>query len=284
MNKLPILGAHVSAAGGIHKAVDRATNIGATAIQVFASPPQSFNAPTHTDENILAFNAGIVENSLGPIFIHAIYLINLASPNPASLDRSIASLTATMNFSSKIKSSGVIFHTGSSLGAGFESVRKQITTALVAILDNSPEDSYLIIENAAGQGGAVGAKFSELGELINDVGSSRLKACLDTQHAFASGYDLRSRGGVEKLLSEWDHEVGLSNLRCLHVNDSKTECGSNRDRHENIGLGLMGENAFRLLSQDELFRSLPWILEVPGIDGKSGPDQVNIEKIKSLLI
>lgn len=278
----PIIGAHVSAAGGLPKAVQRAGNIGATAVQIFASPPQSFNAPAHTDESIATFNNGITGNGHGPVFIHAIYLINLASPNPASLDRSIASLTATMNFASKIKSSGLIFHTGSSLGAEFASVRQQIATALVAILDNSPEDSYLLIENAAGQGNAIGKNFSEIGALIKDVGSSRFKACLDTQHSFASGYDLRNKEGVDRLLSEWDQEVGLTNLRCLHVNDSKTECGSNRDRHENIGQGLMGEQAFQLLAQDELLSSLPWILEVPGMDGKSGPDQANIDLLRKI--
>lgn len=279
----PIIGAHVSAAGGLSKAVDRALAIGAQAVQIFASPPQSFNPPAHTDEAIAQFNEKLKGNNLGPVFIHAIYLTNLASPNPASLDRTIASLTTTMNFSSKIGCSGVIFHTGSSLGAGFEAVRKQIVTAVAAILESSPEDSTLLIENAAGQGNTIGRNFEEVGALIKDVGSPRFRACLDTQHSFASGYDLRDKAGIERLLSEWDKEVGLNNLRCLHVNDSKVECGSNRDRHENIGVGMMGEGAFKLLAQDELLRSLPWVLEVPGMDGKSGPDKENVNKLRGLV-
>jgi deoxyribonuclease IV len=280
----PIIGAHVSAAGGLSKAVDRALLIGAQAVQIFASPHKSFNPPAHSDESIDLFNQKIKENNLGPVFIHAIYLTNLASPNPASLDKTVASLTATMNFSSRINCSGVIFHTGSSLGAGFDAVRKQVVTAVSAILDSSPESSRLLIENAAGQGNTIGRSFEEVGALISDVGSARFKACLDTQHSFASGYNLRSKEGVDRLLSEWDQKVGLINLRCLHVNDSKVECGSNRDRHENIGDGMMGDEAFRLLAQNELLCLLPWILEVPGKDGKSGPDRENIDRLRSIAL
>lgn len=276
-----IIGAHQSAAGGIVKALDRLAAIGGTSLQIFASPPQSFAAPVHSAESISQFNTKKDQLGIGPVFIHAIYLLNLASPRPELVQRSVDSLTATLKFSAEIGACGVIYHTGSSLGAGFEAVRSQIARALIKILSQTPAESKLLIENCAGQGGTVGATPSEIGQMIKDVGSDRLATCLDTQHAFATGFDLTKAHEWQRLLGAWDQEIGLGRLDCLHVNDSKVECGSGRDRHENIGLGQIGEAGFKLMAREPSLAELPWILEVPGMDG-SGPDAVNINKLRDL--
>jgi deoxyribonuclease-4 len=276
------IGAHVSAAGGLSKVTARAQTIGAETIQIFASPPQGFAPPAHDDQAIEEFNTKTQEAAISPVFIHAIYLINLASSRPELLSRSISSLTEALRFAAKIRSAGVIYHTGSAGTASFKEVSHQITRAMGKILSDTPSETKLIVENSAGQGGTVGAKFSEIGSMISDLASDRVACCLDTQHAFATGYDLSRKDGITRMLTEWDKEIGLDKMICLHVNDSKVACGSGRDRHENIGQGLIGDAGFKLLRAQPELSSLPWILEVPGIDGKSGPDAANIEHLRRL--
>lgn len=276
-----ILGAHVSAAGGLINAVKKADLIGAQAIQIFASPPQNFNSPNHSSESIAEFNAGVVEKKLGPIFLHAIYLINLASPNPELVRKSVKALTDDLVFADKISAVGVIYHTGSTLGREFKEVLPQVKASMKNILDGSPLGTKLIVENAAGQGGTVGRSFTQIGEMVKDFPAERVGSCLDTQHAFASGYDIRTKEGLDQMLADWNREVGLDRLACLHINDSKVELGSGRDRHENIGQGVIGLEAFRVLKENSVTGSLPWIIEVPGFDDK-GPDAANLDTLRSL--
>ena len=176
---------------------------------------------------------------------------------------------------------GVIFHIGSHKGRGYEAVKERIYTAIERVISTT-KVGKLILENNAGQGGGVGTKFEEIVDIINHIRSDRLAICLDSQHAFAAGYDVSSKKGLDKILTELDETVGLKNLIVVHLNDSKFPLGSFRDRHENIGEGLIGkEGIARIVNHDKL-KDLPFVLEVPGFDGK-GPDKKNLDLLKSLV-
>lgn len=274
-------GAHVSAAGGISLAVDRAFDMGAGCIQIFGSPPQSFNPPKHTPEQIQVFRDKLNLSGIGQVFLHAPYLINLATSKEENLKISVQTLVLAMNLAGELGAEGVIFHTGSSLGAAFTSVKSQVTSSLKEILSETPSQTKLIIENSAGSGGTVGHTPLEIGELINGVNSTRLYTCLDTQHAFAAGYDLANNSGISKMLSDWEKYIGLEKLVVIHANDSKVPLGSRRDRHANIGEGMIGKSGFKLMKENNILNKLPWIIEVPGLDGK-GPDKANLDILKSL--
>lgn len=277
---MPRFGAHISAAGGIDRSIERAQAIGAETIQIFGSPPQSLIPPKHSAEEIGRFKEAVKKTGIGPIFLHAPYLINLATPKPDYLKTCISSLTLALRLAETIGSEGVIFHTGSSGERSFEEVLTQVVTAIKQVISNTSSAS-LIIENSAGAGGTVGDRPEEIGAIIKGVDSSRVKTCLDTEHAFASGYDLRTDLGIGAMLADWDREIGLDRLVVLHANDSKIPLGGNRDRHENIGEGLIGRDGFRLMKENEVLGRLPWILEVPGF-ADAGPDKDNLDILRSL--
>lgn len=274
-------GAHVSAAGGIHLAVDRALSIGAECIQIFGSPPQSFNPPKHTPQQLQQFRDKLKTSGIGSVFLHAPYLVNLATPKPAHLAISTQTLVLAMNLAGELGAEGVIFHTGSSLGTTFDSVKSQVINALKMILSQTPLETRLIIENSAGSGGTVGATPWEIGEIIKGVNSIRLYTCLDTQHAFAAGFDLTSKEGVDKVVRDWNKFIGLEKLLAVHANDSKVPLGSHLDRHANIGEGLIGKEGFKLMKENKVLSTLPWIIETPGFDDK-GPDKANLDILKSI--
>ena len=186
-----------------------------------------------------------------------------------------------MNLAAEIGAQGVVFHPGSHKGAGYEAVLAQSVAAIQRVLEDSPDGPYLAVENMAGMGQHIGAKFEELGRIIEGVNSPRLKVCLDTQHSFAAGYDLASTEGIEAMISEFEDTIGVSNLLVIHANDSKRPCGSGVDRHDNIGEGFIGESGFATIMGHPAFREVPFLLEVPGFEGK-GPDQQNIDILKSI--
>ncbi len=276
-----IVGAHVSASGALEKCVQRALDIDARSIQIFASGPQSWRPSSHTDAAIALLKHRIAEHGLHSAFLHGVYLINLASADPALVARSIASLREYLSFCGKCGARGVIFHPGSHKGAGFAAVADQVAGALRDVLAATPEGTWLILENSAGQGGTVGAKFAELGALVRAAGSDRVKVCLDTCHAYAAGYDLKTPAGVAAAVEEFDREVGRDRLVAVHANDSKAGLGSGLDRHENIGQGELGEAGFRAMLGHPAFRTVPLLLEVPGFDG-GGPDRRNIETLRRI--
>lgn len=276
-----IIGAHVSSSGALEKCVDRAVAIGAEAIQIFISGPQAWRPSAHTDAAIAALQVRALEHGIGQIFLHGIYLINLATADPGLLARSVGSLKQYLRFCEVSGARGVIFHTGSHKGAGFAAVEGQIVAALTEVLDAVPGDTWLILENSAGQGGTVGARFAELGALIRAAGSPRVRVCLDTCHAFAAGYDLSTPAGVAATLEEFEREIGLDRLVVVHANDSKAGLGSGLDRHENIGRGQLGEDGFRAILANPALRAVPFLLEVPGHTG-NGPDVENVAALRRL--
>ena len=275
------IGAHVSSAGGISKSVARAADIGCETLQIFGSSPQGWAFKPVPEKEVEAFRTASAEMGIGPAFLHAIYLINLGTPNPANLEKGVQSLINYMNLAADIEANAVIFHPGSHKGAGYDAIFDQVVSALKQVLDNSPDGPSLAVENMAGMGEHIGAKFEELGRIIDAVGSPRLKVCLDTQHSFAAGYDLATTPGIEAMITEFEDTIGKDRLAAVHANDSKRPCGSGVDRHDNIGEGFIGESGFTTIMGHPAFRDVPFLLEVPGFEGK-GPDQRNIDILKTI--
>jgi deoxyribonuclease-4 len=276
------IGAHVSTAGGPVTCFERAEAIEAEAAQIFLTPPQQWRSSRVEPEQVEAFRARAKTSSCSPIFVHGVYLINLATDDKTMLTRSTSSLKSALTSCSQLGIQGVIFHLGSHKGQGLDAVFDQICQACSEVLEATPEDVQLILENSAGAGGNIGSQFADLGRIIRTVGSGRLKICLDTQHSFAAGYDLSSAEGLETAMTEFEQEVGFDNLVVVHANDSKVELGAGRDRHENIGEGHIGREGFRRILHHRAFDGVPFLLEVPGFGEAKGPDKPNVDLLKQL--
>ena len=275
------IGAHVSISGGIDKAVDRALAIGAETIQIFASSPQVWAFKPPIPSTTASFVSKALSAAIDPVFLHAIYLVNLGTQAPDHLNKSIDALTKYMHVAAEIGASGVIFHAGSHKGAGFAAVFDQVVESIGVIIDQSPDHVSLIIENSAGMGQHICCSFQEIGQVINAVGSPRVKVCLDTQHLFAAGHNIIEKDGLQLAIAEFDQQIGLSKLVAVHANDSNTPLASGVDRHDNIGQGNMGLDGFRVIMGNKAFADIPFLLEVPGNDG-NGPDKANIDVLKEL--
>ena len=274
------IGAHVSSSGGVHTAIDRAMDIGAETIQIFSGAPYAWKRKNYTQAEVDTYRKKVEETGVAPAFIHGLYLVNLASSNPALLARSYDALVAEMKAADLIGAKGVIFHIGSHMGAGYDSIFQQVIEYAQKILEDTA-GAWLILENAAGMGGAVGSKFAELGTIIRESGSDRVKVCLDTQHAFAAGHDVKTRGGLDKMLEEFERDIGLERMVAVHANDSKIPLGGGVDRHANIGEGHIGREGFENILSHPAFADIPFLLEVPGIEDH-GPDKENVEILKTL--
>ena len=274
------LGAHVSTAGGIPKAVGRAQEIGAETIQIFASSPRAWAFKPLAENQIIAFREAIEEAGIRSTYIHGLYLVNIGG-TPELVEKSIVALGQHMHAAGQIGAEGVIFHSGSHKGVGFDAVLDQAVEALSKVLAESPPGVQLIIENCAGMGAQIGASFGELGRLMKAVDHPQLKICLDTEHAFAAGYNIADPDGVESAMAEFEKEIGLDRLVVVHANDSKVELASGVDRHENIGDGHIGLTGFETIMAHPAFQNTPFLLEVPGED-KKGPDKANLDRLKDI--
>ncbi len=276
----PNLGAHVSTAGGLHKAIENATRIGAETIQFFGASPRAWSARVPTREDVALFKGAMAPSDVKSAYLHASYLVNLGTPDPELLTKSIANLSAHLVIAEQLGARGLIFHAGSAKGNSGQALQQTIKS-LATILETIPGSSKLIIENAAGGGEKIGSKPEDIGEIISALRSPRVATCFDTAHAFEAGlvehYD---RAGIEKLIARLDEAIGLDRLVALHVNDSKTKFDSRHDAHENLGEGFIGLEAFRALAKTKELQKADWILEVPGFDDL-GPDKKNVDILKS---
>ncbi|HVC99571.1 MAG TPA: deoxyribonuclease IV [Candidatus Dormibacteraeota bacterium] len=279
---MPVIGAHVEARHGLWNAFPNAAALGADAIQVHPTPPGFWGSPKPSDEDVDRFRQAHADAGRPPFYFHAVYLINLASDDPKVDPRSESTLAGYLAAADRLGIDGVIFHVGSHRGTGFEAALPGITGRIQRALERAdPKLSRLLIENNAGTGGCVGARFEEIRAMIDAVGDPRLRSCFDTCHAFASGYDLRTPAGAAAVIDDWERVVGLDRLEAIHANDSMTGLGSNRDRHQNIGRGEIGEEGFGALLHDPRLATVPFILEVPGFEGQ-GPDAENIAIMRRL--
>lgn len=275
------IGAHVSSAGGIQNAVTNTINIGANAMQIFAGSPRMWRRSLYKEKDTENFKKQVADNNLRPVFIHALYLTNLASDNPETRAKSKSALITDMTNSAAIDSSGVILHIGSHQGRGFESVRDLVVSEISEVLDQTPGNSSLLLENVAGQRGKIGS-LEELSILLEALDSHRVGVCIDTAHAFEAGYKIHDPAGLDSFVADLSSLIGIEPIKLFHLNDSRTDFNSRHDVHENIGEGKIGiTNIARIVNHPKL-SSLPLILEVPGFDG-SGPDKRNIDIVKSLL-
>jgi deoxyribonuclease-4 len=276
-----LLGAHVSTAGGIHTAIDRIEAIGGDSVQVFTQSPRAWRPTNHDPATFERFKERRAEAGIDGVLCHAVYLVNLASPDDEIYRKSVAALDATMEVACGIDADGVVVHVGSHLGAGLEAGLERALPALERTLERCSETTWLLLENSAGAGGTIGRSIEELAVLVDRLGRHpRLGVCLDSCHLWVSGVDVTGAAALDATIDELDERIGLDRLRALHVNDARDGLGSNRDRHENIGEGALGERLGVFLSRPR-FQGLPAVLEVPGKDGK-GPDADEVRKLKDL--
>ncbi len=276
-----LLGAHVSTSGGIHTAIDRVETMGGESMQVFTQSPRAWRPTNHDPANFERFRERRAEAGIGGVLCHAVYLVNLASPDDEIYGKSVAALVNTMEVACAIEADGVVFHVGSHLGAGFEAGLERALPALELALERCSETTWLLIENAAGAGGTIGRSVEELAVLVERLGRHpRVGICLDSCHLWVSGIDVTDADQLDALLDEVDDAIGLDRLRALHVNDARDPLGSNRDRHANIGEGVLGDGLGVFLANPRL-QGLPTVLEVPGKDGH-GPDADEVRKLREL--
>jgi len=273
-----LFGAHCS--GGVKKALDNAIEMGADVVQLFVQSPRTWRFPEHDPADLEAFRSKREETGI-PALVHALYLVNLAAPDDAIYSKSVDTMRSTVDAACAIEADGVIFHVGSHLGAGFETGLERVVPALEQVLDRCNERTWLLVENSAGAGGTIGRSIDELVAIVDALGRhERLGVCLDSCHLFVSGVDVTDPVVMNALLADVDARIGLDRLRALHANDAKAPLGSNRDRHDNIGEGLIGEGLGVFLAQPAV-QDLPVVLEVPGADGK-GPNADEIRKLREL--
>tara|TARA_B100000676_G_scaffold308442_1_gene369242 strand:+ start:5306 stop:6211 length:906 start_codon:yes stop_codon:yes gene_type:complete len=274
------LGAHVSVSGGLSKSIDRALDIGAEAIQIFASSPRAWRFNHPKQKEVELFKSKTKESGIFPCYIHGSYLVNIGGSED-QLQKSIDCLVNNMVTAGEIGAEGVIFHGGSHKGKGFEAVLDQAANCLLTVLEQSPDNVWLCIENSAGMGSHIGSSFQEIGQILNAVNHPNLKVCLDTEHCFAAGYNLAIPDELDQVMSEFEKEIGIDKLVAVHANDAKVELGSGVDRHENIGEGFIGISGFESIISNENLKNIPFFLEVPGFDG-NGPDKENLDRLKTI--
>lgn len=295
------IGAHVSAAGGLHTVFERAAGIGCTAVQLFSGSPRVWYKKPIAEIVTDKFFSEREKYSISPVITHALYLVNLASDNTETLRKSFESLQYELRFDAAIHGSGVVVHVGSHQGRGWDATRAQIVTAIADILKVTPQESCFLIENAAGQNGKIGGNLQEVAWLLAQleadnqwVSKGRVGWCFDTCHAHAAGYYLGTHApqaqlfAAEKIGREPASAVQEMTrldlweaLKCIHVNDSRDPFGSGRDRHENIGDGLIGLEHLKAFLATQELQAKPLILEVPG--SGEGPDAQNVRRLSELV-
>jgi deoxyribonuclease-4 len=276
--RVVLFGAHCS--GGIKKAIDKAVGMGADVVQLFVQSPRTWRFPNHDPSDLERFRERRAETGL-PALVHALYLVNLAAPDDEIYRKSVETMRSTVDAACAIEADAVIFHVGSHLGSGFDAALERVVPALQQVLDRCSERTWLLMENSAGAGGTIGRSLDELAVIFGALDAhERLGICLDSCHLYVSGVDVTDRAALDALLDELDERIGLDRLRALHANDAKAPLGSNRDRHDNIGEGLIGDGLGVFLAHP-LLQQLPIVLEVPGADGK-GPNADELAKLRAL--
>jgi deoxyribonuclease-4 len=277
---VPFIGAHVN--GGLKGGVAKALEIGAQSLQVFVGSPQTWRSPNPADADIEKFKSDVLEHNLGPVFVHGIYLVNLAGPREDVYAKSVNALREQLHWSERIGAQGLIFHAGSAMTDSYEVALDRVVRALDAVLNGYEGRAKILLEVCAGQGETIGDRFEQLADVIHALGDDdRLGVCWDTCHLLNAGFDIATASGLAETMDQFGSIIGFDRLHAIHANDSKNPLGARLDRHENIGAGHIGEEAFERMLNEPLLRDLPWILEVPGAD-KKGPDIANIETLRRL--
>ena len=277
-----LVGAHVSPAGGLYRAVERGSELGARAIQIFNQSPRAWRPTDYRTEDFERFREAQAASDIGAVVIHAVYLVNCASDDPEIRSKSLASLTHSLRVGDAIGAHAVIVHPGSAKAGPVGPAIDRAGQLFAAALADS-ERCPLHLENTAGAGGTLGRSFDELAALIEAGGGDRrLGLCLDSCHLLASGYEIRTPAALAAVLDDCERALGPRRLGSLHLNDSQTPLGSNRDRHANIGDGELGLDGARAFVNAPRFAELPCVLETPGPD-RSGPTAEEVALVVSLI-
>jgi deoxyribonuclease IV len=260
-----LVGAHVSISGGVENAPGNGAEIQAETIQVFSKNQRQWKAKPYAEGQAEAFREACKAQGYDKVVVHDSYLINLGAPAEQVHKKSMAAFQDEMRRCHTLGIPYLVFHPGAHVGSGEEACIEKIIASLQEVLAKEEDNpTMLLVENTAGQGTVVGYSFEHVGKIVEGVGDERMGVCLDTQHSFAAGYDLSTREGYESVFESFDDAVGLKRLKALHLNDSKTELGSRRDRHENLGDGAIGWGAFEWLVNDPRLKGIPGNLETPG--------------------
>jgi deoxyribonuclease-4 len=276
-----LIGAHVSPAGGPAKAVERGVEKGADAIQIFNQNPRAWKPTVYSDQQVAEFREAIGSSRVDALLIHAVYLLNPASDEKEFRDKTRASLIASLRAGDALGAHAVVLHPGSAKAGKIAPAIRRAGKVIAQALKES-EHCPLHLENTAGAGGTLGRSFSELAELMDAAGGSkRLGLCLDSCHLFASGFDIRTEEGMTAVVEECDKLVGLDRLGSLHLNDSQTPLGSNRDRHANVGEGELGPRGCAVFLSEPHFDDLPCVLETQGPE-HTGPSKAEITRSRRL--
>jgi deoxyribonuclease IV len=276
-----LIGGHVSTSGGLVRALERAEERGCETMQIFNQSPRMWRPTRYSEDDFAAFRERLAASPVQSVYIHAVYLINVASDDADVRRKSLASLTHALSIGDGIGAQGVVVHPGSGKGQAPAPTFKKLGKAMQAALAETGS-TPLLFENTAGAGFTIGRTFEELARVIEVSGAGeRIGVCLDSCHLLASGYEVRDRDAFKAVVDEYDRVVGIDRLQALHLNDSKTALGSNVDRHANLGEGELGEGGIRVFLREPRFNHLPVLIEVPGPDGH-GPDRKEIELAKRL--
>ncbi|SFM79477.1 deoxyribonuclease IV [Thermodesulforhabdus norvegica] len=281
---MALIGAHMSIVGGYHRAIERLIRVNGDALQIFCKNQRRWDGPPVTPEDVIAFRSAWQDQGLFPVAVHAGYLINLASPDANLADLSVRAFSDELERTASLGISVIVLHPGAHRGSDPREAQRRTAYNLDrAISAASLRPLWVLLETTAGQGTSIGATFEELADIMEKSAYSHcLGICFDTAHVFAAGYDISNSYGYENTLKRLDDLVGLDRVRLLHLNDSRTDCGSRIDRHEHIGKGRIGLEAFRRIVNDPTFAKVPMIIETPKGGGLER-DRENISLLKSLV-
>ena len=278
------LGVHVSIAGGFGKAVERGIALGCTAIQIFTKNASQWRSKAITAAEAEAFKTALAHSAIETVIAHDSYLINLAAPPGENRDKSLAAFADEMQRCATLGVPYLVMHPGAHLGAGVEVGLERISAAFTEIFQSAPEGVTVLLENTAGQGTYLGSRFEELAEIIERTPTGRFGICFDTCHAFAAGYDIADAKGYAAVMNDFERILGGEQLHLFHLNDSRKGLASHVDRHEGIGSGALGLEAFRAVMTDSRFAAIPKILETPKGEDEISGDVANLAILRRLAV
>jgi len=273
------IGAHLSIAGGFHKALEKIVSIGGNCLQIFSASPRGWSFAKADQKEITQFNNLRQKFNISPIYFHASYLINLADEGKIG-HLSKMSLIAEMNLAPKLKIKGTVVHLGSYKETKTESKYRVLINNIKEILSKTPQESLFIIENAGNR--KIGQTLEEIAQIVKDLDNERVRICLDTCHLFSNGYKFENKKELNSFLDKLKQLDLIDKIELWHLNDSRDPFNSGRDRHENIGQGTIGLEEFRVLLNHPQTKNYPFIIETPGFN-QEGPDKKNLDILKSLI-